>query len=125
MDVIKTGGEWLSSLALENLVAGVEGVAEVAVIGVPDARWGERPIAVITCKGEPPTLAQINAPIAAAVARGVLSRYAVLERMQILEAMPKTSVGKIDKKSLRQQLVRQRNPGAAKHHCDQPHDGKE
>lgn len=101
-DVIKTGGEWLSSLTLERLVAGVEGVADVAVIGVPHALWGERPIAVIRWHGdELPTLAVINAPIAAAVARGELSRYALLDRIEVVAAMPKTSVGKIDKKSLR------------------------
>jgi fatty-acyl-CoA synthase len=101
-DVIKTGGEWLSSLTLERLVAGVEGVGDVAVIGVPHDLWGERPIAVISWhRDELPTLAAINAPIAAAVARGELSRYALLDRIEVVEALPKTSVGKIDKKSLR------------------------
>lgn len=101
-DVIKTGGEWLSSLTLERLVAGVEGVDDVAVIGVPHKLWGERPIAVIRWhRDEPPSLSAINAPISAAVARGELSRFALLDRIEVLEAFPKTSVGKIDKKSLR------------------------
>ena len=106
-DVIKTGGEWLSSLTLENLISRVEGVAEVAVVGVPHARWGERPIAVIRCTGAvPPTLEAINAPISAAVARGEFSRYALLDGLEVVQEMPKTSVGKIDKKVLRAQLSR-------------------
>jgi len=106
-DVIKTGGEWLSSLTLENLISRVEGVAEVAVVGVPHARWGERPVAVIRCTGAvPPTLEAINAPISAAVARGELNRYALLDRLEVVQEMPKTSVGKIDKKVLRAQLSR-------------------
>jgi fatty-acyl-CoA synthase len=107
-DVIKTGGEWLSSLTLENLVASVEGVAEVAVIGLSDPRWGERPLAVIRFTGDaPPTLADFNAPISAAVARGELSRYALLDRFELVETMPRTSVGKIDKKLLRERLASQ------------------
>jgi fatty-acyl-CoA synthase len=105
-DVIKTGGEWLSSLTLENLVASVEGVAEVAVIGVADAHWGERPLAVIRCVGDTqPTLAQINSPIAAAAARGELCRYSTIERVEWVDAMPRTSVGKIDKKVLRERFA--------------------
>ena len=102
-DVIKTGGEWVSSLTLENLVSGVEGVVEVAVVGVPDALWGERPAAIITCADDvsPPLLDSLNAPIRAAIARGELSRYALLDAVQMVKAMPKTSVGKIDKKVLR------------------------
>lgn len=102
-DVIKTGGEWVSSLTLENLVSGVEGVVEVAVVGVPDALWGERPAAIITCADDvsPPLLDSLNAPIQAAIARGELSRYALLDAVQMVKAMPKTSVGKIDKKVLR------------------------
>ncbi len=105
-DVVKTGGEWLCSVALENLIAGAEGVAEVAVIGVPDARWGERPIGIITRKGQiDPTLECVNARISAAVSRGELSRFAVLDRLEIVEALPRTSVGKIDKKALRQKFA--------------------
>ena len=102
-DAIKTGGEWISSLTLENLLSGVEGVAEVAVVGAPDALWGERPMAVVRCLDDvtPPTLDSLNAPIRAAVARGELSRYALLDALEVVQAIPKTSVGKIDKKALR------------------------
>ncbi len=102
-DVIKTGGEWIPSLELEDLVAGVAGVAEVAVIGIPDDRWGERPVAVIVAATDDgvPTLEAVNTPIATAIATGVLSRYARLDRIVIVDALPRTSVGKIDKKLLR------------------------
>lgn len=101
-DVIKTGGEWIDSLALEDLVAGTEGVAEVAVIGVADAKWGERPVGIIVAKpGPQPTLDGVNAPLASAAERGEISRYALLDRIEIVDALPRTSVGKIDKKALR------------------------
>ena len=105
-DVIKTGGEWICSLTLEDLIAGTEGVAEVAVIGVPDARWSERPIAVVVAAaGATPTLATVNAPLQAAVDDGTISRFALLDRIETVDALPKTSVGKIDKKLLRAQFA--------------------
>jgi len=101
-DVIKTGGEWICSLTLEDLIAGTEGIAEVAVIGVPDARWSERPIAVVVpVAGATPTLEMVNAPLQVAVDGGAISRFALLDRIETIDAMPKTSVGKIDKKALR------------------------
>jgi fatty-acyl-CoA synthase len=103
-DVIKSGGEWVSSLALEDLVAAVGGVAEVAAVGVPHARWGERPIIIATLKDgfDPRTAAEeIMARLRAAAAAGQISRYAIADRVEIVEAIPRTSVGKIDKKALR------------------------
>lgn len=101
-DVIKTGGEWLSSLDLENLISAAQGIGDVAVIGIPDGRWGERPIAVVTRSGDvEPSLASVNACIEAAVARGEASRFALLERLEVVAALPRTSVGKVDKKALR------------------------
>lgn len=101
-DVIKTGGEWITSLSLEELIARVDGVAEVAVIGVPDERWGERPVAVIVAaSGRQPTLVAANAPIEAEIARGGLCGWAKLDRIEVVDALPRTSVGKIDKKLLR------------------------
>jgi fatty-acyl-CoA synthase len=101
-DVIKTGGEWICSLTIEELVADVEGVAEIAVIGVPDAHWGERPIAVAVARaGAAPALATVNAPLERAVEAGKISRYALLDRIELVDTMPKTSVGKVDKKELR------------------------
>jgi len=105
-DVIKTGGEWLSSLDLENLIRGADGVGEVAVIGVPHPRWGERPVGVVVCTGPvAPTLDAVNARISAAIATGRICRYALLERLEVVSALPRTSVGKIDKKKLREMYL--------------------
>lgn len=103
-DVIKSGGEWIDSQHLEDLLAGVAGVGEVAVIAVPDAKWGERPLAVVVPAGDAPTLEALNKPVLAAIASGAITRYARLERFESLAALPRTSVGKIDKKRLRETL---------------------
>lgn len=101
-DVIKTGGEWVSSLALENLASKVAGVSEAAAIGVPDPTWGERPLLVIVCTEMPAeTVARLRAAFAAAVLDGGLSKWAVPDRIEPVDALPKTSVGKLDKKALR------------------------
>jgi fatty-acyl-CoA synthase len=101
-DVIKTGGEWIDSIQLEELVASAEGVAEAAVVAVPDAKWGERPLAVVVPKpGAAPTLDAVLAPVESAIAAGAITRYARFDRMEIVDALPRTSVGKIDKKLLR------------------------
>lgn len=105
-DVIKTGGEWVSSIDLEDMLSLLPCVAEVAVVGVPDARWGERPVAVaVAAPGQRPTLERLNAPIAEAVADGRLSRYALIDRLHLVDALPRTSVGKIDKKLLRARIA--------------------
>lgn len=105
-DIIKTGGEWIDSIQLEELVATAEGVAAASVVAVPDERWGERPCAVVVARpGANPTLADLNAPIERSIAAGDITRYAKLERFIIVEDLPKTSVGKIDKKALRWRLA--------------------
>ena len=103
-DVIKSGGEWISSLELENLLSLYEGVQEVAVIGIPDEKWGERPLAVIVPK--PDFVGKIsandfNAHLKPFVDDGTLIKWAVPERYEFVKSIPKTSVGKIDKKVLR------------------------
>ncbi|BBD99957.1 fatty acid--CoA ligase [Sphingobium amiense] len=101
-DVVKTGGEWVDSLQLEELVATGEGIAEAAVIAVPDVRWGERPLAVVVAApGCVPTLDSINLPVDFAIADGRITRYARLDRFAVVDQLPRTSVGKIDKKLLR------------------------
>ncbi len=100
-DVIKTGGEWIPSLEIEDLIASLPNVVEVAVVGIPDERWGERPIAFVVPTSAVPSLEAINAPIIAAIEQGNLSRYARLDQLVVLQALPRTSVGKIDKKQLR------------------------
>ena len=106
-DVVKTGGEWVSSLDLEDIILCVPGVAEVAVVGVPDERWGERPIALVVVKltqGEPPTEAAIRRHVDDCAQRGAISKYAVPDRVHFVDAIPKTSVGKLDKKVIRAKL---------------------
>lgn len=103
-DVIKTGGEWVSSLQIEDLIARHDAVSEVAVIGVPDERWGERPLALIVLK--PAHAGGIDAEAVRAHVRryadeGVVSKFAVPERVVFVDAIDKTSVGKLDKKALR------------------------
>lgn len=100
--MIKTGGEWIDSIQLEELVATAEGVVEVAVVAMPDAKWGERPLAVVVVRpGAALTLETLNAPIEAAISQGTITRYAKLERFAVVEGLPRTSVGKIDKKLIR------------------------
>jgi len=108
-DVIKSGGEWISSIEIEDLVSRCDGVAEAAAIGVPDARWGERPL-VLVVPGDaerPPEEAAIRAAIREAADRGRINRWAVPDRIVFVDSLDKTSVGKIDKKRLR---MRYANP---------------
>jgi fatty-acyl-CoA synthase len=104
-DVIKTGGEWLSSLELEDLVSRHPDVAEVAVIAVRDEKWGERPHVIVVARpGREGCLSPegIKNWIAAAVEDGALPRYAVPERVTFTDALPRTSVGKLNKRVLRE-----------------------
>lgn len=113
-DVIKTGGEWVDSIQLEELVATASGVAEASVIAVPDVKWGERPLAVIVPKaGASPTLDMLNVPVERAIAQGAITRYAKLDRFTTIDALPRTSVGKIDKKVLRARFGQTEPHGAS------------
>ncbi len=104
-DVIKCSGEWLSSLELESLILEHPAVSEVAVIGVPDAKWGERPLALVVLKAGSEALAdELRAPINLRVDEGRLSRYARLTRFSFVAALPRTSVGKLDKKLMRARM---------------------
>lgn len=105
-DVIKTGGEWVSSLALENLASTVDGVIEAAAIGIPDPKWGERPLLVIaSAEDRAGTEALLRAAFDKAVMRGSLSKWAVPDRIEFTRSLPKTSVGKLDKKALRARFI--------------------
>ena len=103
-DVIKTGGEWLSSLTLESLISTHPGVQEVAVVAVEDARWGERPHALVVVRADwrqRVSADDIRGCIAEAVTAGTLPKYAIPERVTFVESLDKTSVGKINKRALR------------------------
>lgn len=103
-DVIKTGGEWTSSLQLEDIIAKHEAVNEVAVIGVPDDKWGERPLALVLLK--PEHVGQITEHAlrnyaAHAIEAAGISRYGVLLQVSFVKTLVKTSVGKMNKRLMR------------------------
>lgn len=104
-DVIKSGGEWVSSLALESIASTVSGVNEAAAVGVADDRWGERPVIVVVLDAPGDQGDAIRERIAAAIAQGELPKWAAPDRIIGVQAIPKTSVGKIDKKAIRQMLA--------------------
>jgi fatty-acyl-CoA synthase len=105
-DVVKTGGEWVSSLDIEDIILRLPGVAEVAVVGVPDDRWGERPVAFVVGKKEGmPSEDAIRRHVADFADRGTISKYAVPDKIYFVDAIPKTSVGKLDKKVIRAKLL--------------------
>jgi fatty-acyl-CoA synthase len=96
-DMIKSGGEWISSVDLENLVMAHPAVAEAAVIGVPDDKWDERPmVSVVVREGASVTAAELREFLV-----GQVARWQLPERWTFLPEVPKTSTGKFDKKVLR------------------------
>ena len=98
-DVIKSGGEWISSMELENLLMAHPDVAEAAVIGVADERWGERPLAAIVLRqGGTATAAELREFLSSRV-----PRWQLPERWAFISEVPKTSVGKFAKTILRKQ----------------------
>jgi fatty-acyl-CoA synthase len=102
-DVIKSGGEWISSVELENEVMAHPGVFEAAVVAVPHERWSERPLVcvVVSPGAAPPTPAELVAFLEPRVATWWLP-----DQWAFIEAVPKTSVGKFDKKVLRAQYAK-------------------
>jgi len=101
-DVIKTGGEWLSSIELEGLILEHPKVAESAVVGIPDQRWGERPLAmVVPNPGQEIDPEEIKQFLSGYVEDGTLPKYGIPERVLVVSEIPKTSVGKINKKEIR------------------------
>jgi len=102
-DVIKSGGEWISSVELENEVMAHPGVFEAAVIAIPDDRWDERPLVCVVAKpgAAPPTPTELVEFLAPRVARWWLP-----DKWAFIDAVPRTSVGKFDKKVLRAQYAK-------------------
>ncbi|HSR23763.1 MAG TPA: fatty acid--CoA ligase [Candidatus Eisenbacteria bacterium] len=96
-DVIKSGGEWISSVELESALAGHPAVAEATVVGIPDERWQERPLAVVRLRdGAEATPTELGAFLATRVAR-----WWIPQSWAFVTEVPKTSVGKYDKKVVR------------------------
>lgn len=107
-DVIKTGGEWISSLELESLLTRHPAVSECAVIAIPDAKWGERPLALVVLKPEQQASAdELRAHLRDFAEQGHISRWAVPEHIRFVDALARTSVGKLNKRALREQFVQQ------------------
>ncbi|MEU6978364.1 MULTISPECIES: long-chain fatty acid--CoA ligase [unclassified Streptomyces] len=102
-DVIKSGGEWISSVELENALMAHPAVAEAAVVAVPDEKWGERPLATVVLKeGASADYDELRAFLAT---EGGIAKWQLPERWAIVPTVPKTSVGKFDKKVIRKQYA--------------------
>ncbi len=103
-DIVKSGGEWISSILLENIIMEKTGVQRAAVIAIKDVKWGERPHALVLLHpdhagkvGED----DIRLHVASYVERGIISKIAIPENVTFVLELPLTSVGKVDKKQLR------------------------
>ncbi len=102
-DVIKIGGEWISSLEVEDLLSAYPGVAEVAVIGLQDAKWGEKPLALVVKQPDAEiTAKELTKHILGFVDKGFISKQIVLLKVKFVDSIDKTSVGKINKRLLRE-----------------------
>ncbi len=99
-DLIKSGGEWISSVELENQLLGHPGVLEAAVVGIPDPRWDERPLACVVRRPGPQGEALTPEALALFLS-GKVVRWQVPEYWSFIAEVPKTTVGKLDKKLLR------------------------
>jgi len=106
-DVIKSGGEWISSLQIEDIVSQCEEVKEVAAIGVPDKKWGERPILIISTDNtvhKTEIISNVQKKINEQIELGFISKWAMPDRVVFVNEIDKTSVGKINKKLLREKF---------------------
>ncbi|MFV3317209.1 fatty acid--CoA ligase [Pseudomonas sp. NY15374] len=101
-DVIKTGGEWISSLDLEDLISRHVAVREVAVVGVPDPQWGERPFALLVVhESQQLDAKMLKEHLKPFVELGHINKWAIPSQIAVVTEIPKTSVGKLDKKRIR------------------------
>ncbi len=113
-DVIKTGGEWISSLELEDLISRHAAVREVAVVGVPDPQWGERPFALLVVReGQVLDAKGLKEHLKPFVELGHLSKWAIPTQIALVTEIPKTSVGKLDKKRIRLDIAQWQASGSA------------
>jgi fatty-acyl-CoA synthase len=99
-DIIKSGGEWISSIELENAAMGCEGVAEAAAIGVPHAKWGERPVLVVVRKPD----SRVTREDIVAHLAGRLARWCLPDDVVFVPEIPHTAAGKISKLALRERM---------------------
>ena len=100
-DLIKSGGEWISSVELENAIMSHPDVIEAAVIAVPDDRWSERPCACVVRRPD----SELDADGVREFLRDRVAKWWLPERVEFIDEVPKTSVGKFDKKVLRAQVA--------------------
>jgi len=113
-DVIKTGGEWISSLALEDLISRHPAVREVAVVGVPDPQWGERPFALLVLReGQTLDAKGLKKHLKPLVEQGHINKWAIPTQIALVTEIPKTSVGKLDKKRIRVDIAQWQAAGSA------------
>jgi fatty-acyl-CoA synthase len=113
-DVIKTGGEWISSLELEDLCSRHPAVREVAVVGVADSQWGERPFALLVLREGHSLDAQgLKQYLTPFVEQGHINKWAIPNQIALVTEIPKTSVGKLDKKRMRQDIIEWQNTDSA------------
>ena len=96
-DVIKSGGEWISSIDMENAILDNPDVSEAAVIGVPDEKWDERPIAYVVANPG----AEVTRDLIVETLSARFAKWQMPDEVRVVEEMPRTSVGKLDKKLLR------------------------
>ena len=107
-DVIKSGGEWISSLQIEDIVLKCKGVKEVAAIGIEDKKWGERPIIIVSTvedENNLDTAKIIKQSIKIQIDKGFLSKWAMPDKIEFVRDIEKTSVGKVNKKLLRKKYA--------------------
>lgn len=103
-DLIKSGGEWISSVDMENTLCNHASVLEAAVIAIPDEKWGERPFAIVVLKQDAEGIDDIKRYLS-----GFYEKWMMPEAILAMDSIPKTSIGKLDKKLLRVQYQRYRD----------------
>jgi fatty-acyl-CoA synthase len=113
-DVIKTGGEWVSSLELEDLCSRHPGVREVAVVGIADPQWGERPFALLVAhEGHVIDAKALKEHLKPFVEQGHINKWAIPSQIALVTEIPKTSVGKLDKKRIRLDIIEWQSSNSA------------
>jgi fatty-acyl-CoA synthase len=100
-DLIKSGGEWISSIEVENVAVGCPGVAEAAVIGMPHPKWSERPLLIVVRKAN----SEVGKDVVLAYLEGKIAKWWMPDDVVFVEAIPHSATGKIQKMELRKQFA--------------------